>query len=171
MTLLLQTELPIWQLVARAAVVYIAVLIMLRLCGKREMAQLGMPEFIGILLISDAVQNSMMGSDTSLAGGLIVAATILAMSRSLQFAMFRSTRAEHLIQGRPALLVHSGEIAYDNLRKEMLTIRELKALLAKQGVTDIEQVAEATLESDGYVSVILKHELKRHEEWKKQDVY
>ena len=155
---LLRTDLPIWNLVLRAATVFVAVLFMLRIAGKRQVAQLGMADFVALMLISNAVQNSMNGGDNSLVGGLIIAVILVGLSTLFQYATFRSRGFEHLIQGRPTLLIHKGELVEHNLNRELLNRRELHAMLRKQGVHSLEEVAEAVLESDGYVSVIRKGE-------------
>src|SRR6476660_1817380 len=81
-----------WSLVIRGIVVFCAVLLLLRIAGKRAIANMGMAEFVALLLISNAVQNSMHGSDNSLVGGLLLAAVIMLMSRAFQYATFRSRK-------------------------------------------------------------------------------
>ncbi|MEN6356856.1 MAG: YetF domain-containing protein [Armatimonadota bacterium] len=144
---------PCWQFIARAAVVYIAVIVLLRLGGKRQVGQMGVGELVAILLISNAVQNSMNGGDNSITGGVILASVIIALSIFMEYATFKSKRFENLIQGRPTLLIHHGKMIEHNLDKERLSPSELKTILRRQGIHDIHEVAEAILESDGYVSV------------------
>lgn len=153
---------PIWQFVFRAAIVYFAVLFLLRLGGKRQIGQMGAGEFVAILLISNAVQNSMNGGDNSITGGIILAAVIIMSSVFVEWLTYRSRRWETIIQGRPTLLIHRGEILQHNLEKERLNVRELKAILRRQGIHDINEVAEAILESDGYVSVTKQSELNHN---------
>lgn len=155
---LFRTDLPIWNLVFRAAVVFVALLLMLRLANKRQVAQLGLPDFIALLLVSNAVQNSMNGGDNSLTGGLLMALVLILLSTLFQWASYRSPRLERLVQGGPTLLIHRGQIVDANLRRELLTRRELHAMLRRQGVHAIDEVAEAVLESDGYLSVVKKGE-------------
>jgi uncharacterized membrane protein YcaP (DUF421 family) len=144
---------PGWQFIVRAAVVYIAIIVLLRLGGKRQVGQMGVGELVAILLISNAVQNSMNGGDNSITGGLILASVIIVLSIFMEYATFRSKRFENLIQGRPTLLIHHGKMIEHNLDRERLSPSELKAILRRQGIHDIHEVAEAILESDGYVSV------------------
>jgi uncharacterized membrane protein YcaP (DUF421 family) len=164
-------DLPWWDLVLRGLVVYGGVILLLRVAGKRQVAQLGMSEFVALLLISNAVQNSMNGGDNSLIGGLILAATIVALSAAFQYATFRSRKLEQLIQGRPTLLIHRGRILTDHLKRELLTIRELRTILRKQGIHDLCDVDEAVLESDGFVSVTRKSECEFEMELQRNDVY
>src|SRR3954471_5941959 len=167
---LTQLSLSPSNLIFRAIAVYLVVLILLRLAGKRQLGQMGPTEFVALLLISNAVQNSMNGGDNSLVGGIILAATIIALSAGFQYATFRSRKLEQLIQGRPTLLIHRGRILTDHLKRELLTIRELRATLRKQGIHDLCDVEEAVLESDGFVSVTRKSECEYEMELQRNDV-
>jgi uncharacterized membrane protein YcaP (DUF421 family) len=152
---------PYWQFVVRAVVVYIAVLIFLRLGGKREIGQMGAGEFVAILLISNAVQNSMNGGDNSITGGLVLSAVIILMSVGVAYLTYRSKKIENLIQGTPTLLIHNGKVLDKHLHKELLSVRDLKAKLRKQGIHSLDDVAEAILESDGYISITTKAEAEQ----------
>jgi len=160
---MLMPTVPVMELVVRACVVYAAVLLLLRLGGKRQVGQMGVGEFVAILLISNAVQNSMNGGDNSLGGGILLAAVIIALSAAVAYLTFRSKRFEELLQGRPSLLIHDGRIVEQNMKREQLNIRELKVILRRQGIHELHDIKEAVLESDGYVSVIRKSELGRPE--------
>ncbi len=155
---LFHMSVPAWNLVLRAVTVFLSLVFMLRIAGKRQVAQLGMGDFVALMLISNAVQNSMNGGDNSLVGGLIIAAVLIALSFLLQFATFRSKRVERIVQGGPTLLIHRGSIVEANLKRELLSIRELHAMLRRQGVHSMDEVAEAVLESDGYISLVRKGE-------------
>jgi uncharacterized membrane protein YcaP (DUF421 family) len=159
---LYSTDIPVWSLIIRGAVVYAAVIILLRLGGKRQVAQMGMTEFVALLLISNAVQNSMNGGDNSLVGGLLLAATVIGCAYAMTYLTFRSSKFEKLVQGRPTLLIHHGRIISAHLKRELLSVRELVAVLRKQGVNDLDDVAEAVLESDGSISVTRKGDRERH---------
>ena len=130
---LIRTDIPWWSLLIRAVVVYIAVLFLLRISGKRQVGQMGMTEFVALLLISNAVQNSMNGGDNSLVGGLILAGVIIALSTLFAYATFRSSRFEKLVQGRPTLLIHHGKVLHRHLANELLSERELRQLSAQAG--------------------------------------
>src|ERR1041385_3859280 len=143
---LYRTDIPWWSLVVRAAVVYAAVLVLLRIAGKRQVGQMGMAEFVALLLISNAVQNAMNGGDNSLAGGLVLATVLLIMSYIFAVATYRSRKIESLIQGRPTLLIHRGKVLHNHLKKELLSFHELKQLLRKQGIHEISEIQEAVLE-------------------------
>ena len=155
---LFHTDVPVWILIFRAATVFIVLLFLLRLAGKRQVASLGLPDFIALLLISNAVQNSMNGGDNSLVGGLMMAVVLVLLSNGCQYATYRSRKFERLVQGSPTLLIHHGKIIEKHMERELLSHRELHAMLRKQGVHSLDEVAEAVLESDGYVSIIRKGE-------------
>lgn len=153
---------PWWNLVIRAAVVFLAVLFLLRMAGKRQVAQLGIGQLVALLLISNAVQNSMNGGDNSLAGGLILAVVLIILSYLFEVLTYRFKRLEHIIQGRPTLLIHHGKVLHEHLRRELLNFHELRAILRRQGIHDLGEITEAVLESDGFVSVIRKSETANH---------
>jgi uncharacterized membrane protein YcaP (DUF421 family) len=157
-----KTDLPWWNLGLRAAVVYASVVLLLRLAGKRQISQMGMTEFVALLLISNAVQNSMNGGDNSLTGGLILAGVIIGLSILMAYLTYRSKKLENIVQGRPTLLIHKGQILYDHLRDELLTVRELGQLLRKQGIHHYDEIEEAVLESDGFVSITRKGDEEKH---------
>ena len=151
---------PYWQFIARAAIVYVSIIVLLRLGGKRQIGQMGPGEFVAILLISNAVQNSMNGGDNSVTGGLILAAVIVGLSVLLEYATYKSKGFENLIQGKPTLLVHNGQILHKNMEKELLSVHELNAILRRQGIHHMDEIAAAILESDGYVSVTKKSDIE-----------
>lgn len=147
-----------WEFIIRAAVVYAFVLLLIRLGGKREIGQMGAGEFVAILLVSNAVQNSMNGGDNSISGGLILSTVIIGLSVLVAYLTYKSRKLENIIQGQPRVLIRNGQVIEQKMRKELLNIHELRAILRRQGVQNLHDVALATLESDGYVSVTLKGE-------------
>lgn len=140
-------------LAVRALVVYLSVLILLRISGKRQLGQMGATEFVAILLISNAVQNAMNGGDNSLAGGLLLAAVLIALSTLISFLTYRSGFFSTIFEGTPTLLVHKGKLIHRHMVKERLSESELKALLRKQGIHAVHEIATAVLEADGTLSV------------------
>ena len=147
-----------WEFIIRAAVVYAFVLLLIRLGGKREIGQMGAGEFVAILLVSNAVQNSMNGGDNSISGGLILSSAIIGLSVLVAYLTYKSRKLEEIIQGKTRILIRNGEVVQQNMRKELLNVHELKTLLRRQGIQNLRDVALATLESDGYISVHLKAE-------------
>jgi uncharacterized membrane protein YcaP (DUF421 family) len=158
MNALWNVSFPWYHLVIRAAVVYFAVLLLLRVGGKRQVGQLNVAQFVALLLISNAVQNSMNGGDNSITGGLISAGVLIILSYVFSFLTYHSKDWENFIQGSPTLLIHHGRLIHSNLRRELMSIRELRVLLRKQGIHDLADIEEAVLESDGFVSITRKSE-------------
>jgi uncharacterized membrane protein YcaP (DUF421 family) len=148
-------ELPSWwHFVVRAVVVYAFLLVILRLTGKRQVGQLAPFDLVLLLVLSNAVQNSMNGGDNSLTGGLISATTLVGLNWIVGWMTFRSKRLETLIEGKPIVLVHDGQINYGALRRVQMTIHELKAALRAEGCAGEEDVRFAILENNGHVTVI-----------------
>src|SRR4249919_2105578 len=116
---------PPLDLVIRATVVYLAVLLLLRIAGKRQLGQMGATEFVALLLISNAVQNSMNGGDNSLTGGLLLAVVLIALSWLISLATYKSKVAQRVFEGTPALFVHHGKVHEKNLAHERITRNDL----------------------------------------------
>src|SRR5690349_10987159 len=121
-------------IVLRSGVIYIIVLLGLRLLGKSHMGQLSILDFVLILLISNAVQNAMVGNDSSLPGGIIAAGTLLLMNYVFTLFRMRFRKAGQLFEGNPTLLIHNGQIIRDHLDKEQLTVDELERVIREHGL-------------------------------------
>ena len=143
------------EIVGRSLAVYVAVLLGLRLGGRRELGQLTPFDLVVILLVANAVQNAMVGADTSLAGGLVAAATLLVVNALVARLRLRSPRLRQLVEGVPVVLIQHGEWVHANLRREGLTEDEVLAAVREHGdIGEVEHVALAVLETDGSVSVV-----------------
>jgi uncharacterized membrane protein YcaP (DUF421 family) len=142
------------QFVLRAVVVYIFLLILLRCTGKRQVGQMAPFDLVLLLVLSNAVQNSMNGGDNSVTGGLILAVTLVAINWGVAWLTYRNKRLEALIEGRPVILVHDGHIDPLALNEVKMTRHELEAALRAQGCAGPEEVRFAVLENNGTVSVI-----------------
>lgn len=140
-------------LILRGFVIYIVIIVLIRISGKRQMGQMGVTEFVAILLISNAVQNSMNGGDNSLIGGIILAIVLIASSKLITYLTFKSRFCSSVFEGTPTLLIHKGHIIQKHLEHEMMRESELKALLRKQGIHELHGIETAILESDGTLSV------------------
>lgn len=149
-------DIPVWEKVLRSAVVYLFLLLAFRFTGKRQVGQMTPFDLVVLLIISNVVQNSIIGNDDSLGGGMIGAATILLLNWAVVEAFFRFKPARRLLGGQPALLVHNGKVLQENLRRERITMEELQAAMRRSGVGDVLQVRVAVLEENGQISVIPK---------------
>lgn len=141
------------ELLVRTTVIYLAVLLFIRLSGKKQMGQMGPTEFVALLLLSNAVQNAMTGGDNSLVGGLLSAALLVITSRAISYGTFRSSRLRSWFEGTPTVLIQNGKVIQVNLDRELLTNGELINLLRKQGVETVAEVYIAVLAPDGSLSV------------------
>jgi uncharacterized membrane protein YcaP (DUF421 family) len=148
---------PWWELIARGLVVYVFLLVLLRITGKRQVGQLAPFDLVLLLVLSNAVQNSMNAGDNSLVGGLISATTLIGANSLLGMLTYRSKKLEALIEGRPQIIVHNGKIFGDVMASARLTHHELNAALRQSGCTCIEEVHSAILENNGSISVVPRH--------------
>ena len=147
----------------RTGLVYLALLLGLRLTGKRQAGQLTPFDFLLLLLLANAVQNAMTGPDTSLTGGLVAAGTLFAANMIVAWVVRRSKNAQKLIEGNPTILIRHGKILTQNLAREGITIDDLLRSLREHGVETVEEVRSAILEVDGSVSVLKEDEFPRTE--------
>ncbi|MDB6146600.1 MAG: hypothetical protein JWO45_264 [Spartobacteria bacterium] len=145
-----------WEFVLRGSIIYVFLILILRLTGKRQIGQMAPFDLVLLLVLSNAVQNSMTGGDNSVIGGMIVAATLVGLNWLVGNLTYKSKRAEALIEGRPELLIHDGKLFEKVLDKCKLTRHELMSALREAGCARIEDVRAAMLENDGSVSVIPK---------------
>ena len=142
------------QIVLSSVAVYLFIIAAIRLFGKKELAQLSVVDLVFILLISNAVQNAMVGRDTSLTGGLTAAAALFAVNFLLKYILYRFPGFGRAVQGEPILLIHRGKINKENIKKAKITLDELKEAIREHGVSIIEDVDLAVLEIDGNISVL-----------------
>jgi uncharacterized membrane protein YcaP (DUF421 family) len=142
------------QIIASSAAVYIFIIAAIRLFGKKELAQLTVIDLVFILLISNAVQNAMVGSNSTLAGGLIAAGTLFAINALLKFLFYRFPKLEKLVQGEPVILIYKGKLNPENMRKVSISKDELDEVIREHGVADATEVDMAILEVDGNISIL-----------------
>jgi uncharacterized membrane protein YcaP (DUF421 family) len=143
----------------RTGFVYLALLLGLRLTGKRQVGQLTPFDFLLLLLLANSVQNAMTGPDTSLAGGLVAAGTLILLNMIVAWTARRSSRAEQAIEGSPTILIRHGQILNQNLAREGISREDLLRSLREHGVETVEEVRSGILEVDGTVSVIKEDEV------------
>ena len=147
-------EASVAALIVRAAVVYGFLLVALRVAGRRELAQMTSSDLILLLVISNAVQNSMNAGDNSLAGGLVSATTLIGVNYLVGVVTFRSKRLEAILEGRPQVVIHDGKVFEDVMARAQLTHHELQAALRQAGCATSDDVRAAILENNGTISVI-----------------
>jgi uncharacterized membrane protein YcaP (DUF421 family) len=143
-----------WEFVARGVIIYVFLIILLRLTGKRQVGQMAPFDLVLLLVLSNAVQNSMNGGDNSVIGGMISAVTLVLLNWLFGIATYRSKKLEALVEGRPEVLIHNGVLFPKALEEAKLTRHEVMAALRSAGCGTVEEVHAAFLENDGQISVI-----------------
>lgn len=138
----------------RTSLVYLFLVIGLRLAGRREVGQMSILDLVVILIIANGVQNAMVGENTTLAGGLVSAATLLILDRALNTVLKRSRRLSRILEGEPILIVSGGKVLPDAMRRARIDRDELDAAIRSHGVGSVSDVSLAVVEADGRVSVI-----------------
>ena len=145
---------PIWELIVRSIVVYAFLIFILRISGKRQIGQLAPFDLVLLLILSNAVQNSISGGDNSLIGGLIIAATLVLINYLVGYATYKSKKLEALIEGRPQVLIHNGKLYQDTMSNAQITQHELDTALREAGCGDISEVHSGILETSGKISIV-----------------
>jgi uncharacterized membrane protein YcaP (DUF421 family) len=134
--------------------VYLFVIVAIRLFGKKELAQLSVIDLVFILLISNSVQNAMVGPDSSLSGGLVAATTLFTANYLFKYLLYRFPRFSSVVQGTDLMLIYKGQLHVANLAKARINQQELLEAVREHGVSEIREVDLAVLEVDGNISII-----------------
>lgn len=141
-------------IVLSSVAVYLFMVFAIRLFGKKELSQLSVTDLVFILLISNSVQNAMVGSNTTLWGGLVAASALFIVNFILKQAIYRFPSLSKLIQGEPVMLVYNGKMKIDNMHHARITHDELLEAVREHGVNSISDVDLAVLEVDGNISIL-----------------
>ncbi|MCI1111535.1 DUF421 domain-containing protein [Stenotrophomonas maltophilia] len=145
---------PWWEFILRAVVVYVVVLGMVRLSGKRPLGQITPFDVLLVVLLGNAVQNALLGTDTSLGGGLLLAATLILLNYGVGWVSTRSRRIERLVEGEPVVIARDGRLFDAVLRREQVTCADFEAAMRQQGGLGVEDVELALLEINGHITII-----------------
>jgi uncharacterized membrane protein YcaP (DUF421 family) len=149
------SSVPVLLIVAGStATIYLFLITLLRVFGRRQLAQLSALDLVVVLLLGSAVETAMIHGDLSLAAGLVSAGTLLVLNRLLTWVFLQSPRLSQLVNGGPVLLVHDGRVLDDHLRRVGLTRPDLDAALRGRGFAGPAGVRAAVLETDGSISVV-----------------
>lgn len=154
MSALWRPETPVIALMVRSVVVYVFLMIALRIAGRRELGQMTTFDLVLLLVLANAVQNSINAGDNSLGGGLISAMTLLVINFAVGEATYRWRWFERIVQGRPLPLVRNGKLVIRNLQRERVTLEELRSALRKQNIDCVSRCKHAVLESDGTLTAV-----------------
>jgi uncharacterized membrane protein YcaP (DUF421 family) len=160
-------DISILEKIARPIIVYVFLVVGLRLAGKRELAQLNTGDLIVLLTLSNTVQNAIIGNDNSVTGGIIGATTLLIVNHIWTRFLFSHEKIDRLAEGDADVLIDSGVIKSDRLKKEQITPSELEIAAHKQGFASLDEIDRAVLERGGTISFVGKKpstDIERHSE-------
>lgn len=149
-------QVPIAEKVLRTVLVYSVVVVLFRLSGKRDLAGLNTFDFVVIFLLSNVVQNAVIGNDQSLLGGVVGAATLVAVNAVLNRALARSNRVAHLLEGRASTVIDDGKLQTGVLRRLAMRPAELDHAVRLQNGDDVSEVGNGRLEPSGQLVLTLK---------------
>lgn len=138
----------------RGTVMYLSLFLLMRVILKRQAGSLGITDLLLVTLLADASQNGMAGEYRSITEGLVLVLTIIFWNYALDWLSFRSEWFRKLIEPQPLLLIRNGNMIRENMRRELITVDELRGHLREQGIDHMGEVARATIESDGRISVV-----------------
>ena len=141
-------------IMGKSSLIYVFIVVAIRLFGKKELAQLSVIDLVFILLISNAVQNAMVGSDNTVQGGIAAALGLFIINYLLKLLTYRSASFSKLVQGGAILLIYDGKMIEKNLKDAMITKEEVEAAVREHGVEKCSEVNLAVMEVDGNISVI-----------------
>lgn len=152
---LLQLSAPWWEFVLRAVVIYLLVMLLVRLSGKRAVGQFTPFDLVLLILLGNAVQNGLNGGDNSVVGAGILAVCLIALNYGVAFVAARSPGARKLIEGEPVILARDGKVFRHVLRRELVSNADFLEAMRETGCSDIERIRVATLETNGRISIVL----------------
>lgn len=147
---------PVLEKILRSLIVYFFLVAGLRLSGKRELAQLNPFDFVVLLILSNSVQNAIIGNDNSVTGGVISAVVLLLTNYLMARFLFSHAKAEQILEGKENVLIDHGTVLYKNLRKELITLADLEIAAHKQGFGYLQDIEHAVIEPGGAITFIVK---------------
>lgn len=154
MSELFELSMPWWEFCLRAVAVYVAVLVLVRLTGKRSVGQFTPFDMILLILLGSAVQNSLLGDDVSLLGGLILATTLIALNWAVGYISARSRKVDDMVEGTAVLLARDGKVYNQVLKREHISPGDFEEALRRHGMLDVANVRCAFLETNGQINII-----------------
>ena len=154
MSELFQLSAPWWIFVLRATVIYLLVMLLVRVSGKRAIGQLTPLDLVLLILIGNAVQNGINGGDNSLTGAAVMASTLIALNYAVAWLVARSRRVQHLVEGEPVVLARNGKVFAHVLQRELVSERDFHEALRMGNVRCADEIGIALLETNGHITVI-----------------
>lgn len=157
---LMHLDLSVWEKVLRTVAVYLVLAVLVRLAGKRDLAQLNAFDLVVVLLLSNVVQNAVIGPDNSLLGGVVGAAVLIGVNAAVVRTARRSDRVSRLLEGTSTTLAHDGRWDPEALRHEGLRRADVEAALRRQNANSVRDVEEVTIEPGGAIVATLREDLQ-----------
>ena len=151
---LFRIEVPVWETFARGSAIYVSLFALFRFVVRRDIGAVGIADLLVLVLVADAAQNAMAGGYTTITDGLILVATLVFWNVLFDWLAWRFPAFERFAQAPPVRLVQNGRYLRRNMRRELVTVDDLNAKLRGFGIDDVRDVARATLESDGEITVV-----------------
>lgn len=148
----IQTDLS--ELLLRATIVFFFLFIVIRIWGKKHFGEMTPFDLLLLLIMSEGIQNSLVGDEKSITGGLVTVGILVLLNTVMNKLIFHSKKAEMILEGSPTVLIENGILRQEALKKEKITDDELHESLREHGVLNIEDVRRATMENDGSISVV-----------------
>jgi uncharacterized membrane protein YcaP (DUF421 family) len=158
---------PVLEKILRPIIVYFALIVGLRLAGKRELAQLNPFDLVVLLTLSNTVQNAIIGEDNTVTGGLVGAATLLIVNYLVVRFVYKNNKIEKIIEGNEDVLIENGKVNQAMLDRDIISLSELTIAAHRQGFNSLDEVERAVLEPEGGISFLAQHpdpETTRHQE-------
>ena len=159
---------PLLEKIVRPILVYVFLILLLRVFGKRELAQLNPFDLVVLLSLSNTVQNAIIGEDNSVAGGFIGAFTLLFTNYLVVRFLFRHRRLDQILEGRCTTLIRDGKVCKKELARELITVAELQSVCRRQGFEGVHEVEHCVLEPGG--AFVMKRKCPSTDETRHADV-
>ena len=147
-------SLPILEKILRPVFVYMFLVIVLRLSGKRELVQLNPFDLVVLLTLSNTVQNAIIGDDNSVSGGILGATSLLTVNYLVVRFLYKHKKLDQIVEGKADVLIEGGKVRTDHLRKELITMAQLQAAARRQGFASLSEVDQCILEPGGTLTFI-----------------
>ena len=152
---LFQLSAPWWHFVLRACAIYVLVMVLVRVSGKRAVGQFTPFDLVLLILIGNAVQNGLNGGDNSLTGAALLAICLIGLNYAIAFVVARSPRARRWIEGEPVVLARDGKVFREVLRRELVSNADFQEAMRESGCADPARIRTAILETNGRISIAL----------------
>lgn len=151
---MLELTTPWWEIVTRAIVIYLGLMVFFRVFGKKQLGEMSPMDLVLLLIVSESVSTGLNAEEKSIAGGLLSALSLITLSYGIDFLAFKSSKMEKIFEGEPHILIAKGKIREEIRKKFKITYDEIQESLREHEVGDVKQIDYAVLETNGKITVI-----------------